>query len=125
MARKGTGMRKRASVATAMAIGLLLALAAVAPGARQVVRAGNLFLADNGGIFPSALPRHESVPVSAHLEGEIGTLDGTHPPAIESISLDIDKTIKVDAKGLPTCSYGQIQSRETSVAKRVCGDAIL
>jgi len=118
-------MRKRASVATATAIGLLLALAAVAPGARQVVRAGNLFLADNGGIFPSTLPRHESVPVSARLEGEIGTLDGTHPPAIESVSLDIDKTIEVDAKGLPTCSYGQIQSRETSAAKRVCGDAIL
>jgi hypothetical protein len=118
-------MRKRATVAIVIATGLVLALAAVAPAARQVVHAGNLFLADNGGIFPSVLPKHGSAPVRARLEGEIGTLDGTHPPAIETIALDIDKTIGVDARGLPTCRYGQIQSRETSLAKRVCQGAII
>ncbi|MET0557346.1 MAG: hypothetical protein ABW065_01565 [Solirubrobacterales bacterium] len=118
-------MRKRTTCVAAIAIGLLLLPAAVAPAARQVVRAGNLFLADNGGIFPSVLPKHGGAPVSARLEGEIGTLDGSHPPAVETIALDVDRTIELDARGLPTCRFGQIQSRETFLAKRACRDAII
>lgn len=118
-------MRSRVTYATAIAVGILLAFAAVASAGRQVVRAGNLFLADNGGISPSVLPRHESAPVTARLEGEIGTLDGTHPPAVKTVTIDVDKTIQVNAKGLPACSYGEIQARETSLAKKACGDAIV
>lgn len=118
-------MRKRAIWVTVLAVGLLLAFTAIAPAARQVVRAGNLFLADNGGISPTALPKHESVPITAHLEGEIGTADGSHPPAVQTITVDVDKTIQVNAKGLPSCKYSDIQSRETSLAKKACKDAII
>lgn len=118
-------MKRKALYAAVVAVGLALACAAAAPAARQVVRAGNLFLVDNGGISPSALPRHESVPITARLEGEIGTVDGTHPPAVQTITVDVDRTIQVNAKGLPSCKYSDIQSRETSLAKKACGEAII
>ncbi|HWA55067.1 MAG TPA: hypothetical protein VG816_12940 [Solirubrobacterales bacterium] len=105
--------------------GFALAFAATAVGKRQVVHAGNLFLADDGGISPSALPRHEAAPIVAHLKGEIGTLDGSHPPAVRTVDLDVDKTIAVDAKGLPVCKQSQIEARETAVAKKVCGKALV
>jgi hypothetical protein len=111
--------------AVAAGLLLLLGLATAAVAARQEVRAGNLFLVDNGGVFPKALPKHEDAPASARLEGEIGTIDGTHPPAVRTVTIEVDKTIQVDAKGLPVCRFSQIEARETSMAKKACADAIV
>ncbi len=55
----------------------------------------------------------------------LGTVDGTHPPALRHVEADIDKTIRLDAAGLPTCSPDQLQARSTADAKRACGDAIV
>jgi hypothetical protein len=111
------------------AVGILAAFALIfaasALAKREVVRVGNLFLADNGGISPSKLPRHEQAPISAHIHGEIGTTDGSHPPAVETITLDIDKTIQVNAKGLPVCTEGRLEARPTAAAKSACSASIV
>ena len=73
---------RKLTCAVVLAIALALALAAVAPGSRHVVRVGNLWLADDGGIAPSKLPRHGYAPITARLIGEIGTVDGSHPPPV-------------------------------------------
>jgi len=111
--------------AAVLTAALTLVFANVAFGSREVVRTGELYLADNGGISPSKLPRHGSAPITAHLIGEIGTVDGSHPPAVRSVELDIDKTIGIDAVGLPACRANQIEARSTKNAKRACGDAIV
>jgi hypothetical protein len=111
--------------AIVLALLLLACGAAPAGAAREVVHLGDLFLADDGGITPSALPRHGSAPIDAHLEAEIGTADGAHPPALQHIDLDIDRTIAIDAGGLPTCRLGQIEATSSSAARRACGDAII
>jgi hypothetical protein len=110
-----------------LAAALSLVFAAVAPGSgdRKLWCVGNLCLADDGGISPLKLPRHGKAPVTARLHGEISTRDGSHPPAVETLDLEIDKTIGIDAVGLPACSVGQLQSRSTADAKRACGDAIV
>jgi len=110
---------------SAIVTSLALALAATALGSREVVRVGNLSLADNGGISPSTLPRHGSAPITARLIGEISTLDGSHPPALRSVELDVDKTIGIDAVGLPTCQEKQIESRDSAAAEHACPDAIV
>jgi hypothetical protein len=111
---------------TALALLLLLACGAgAATAAREEVRLGNLFLADDGGITPSALPRHGRAPITARLEAEIGTTDGSHPPALQHIDLDVDRSIAIDAGGLPTCRLGQLEATSTSTAKRACPDAII
>jgi hypothetical protein len=118
-------MKTNAISALAVLLLILACAAAPADAGREVVQLGNLFLADDGGITPSALPRHGSSPIDAHLEAEIGTTDGSHPPALHHIDLDVDRTIAIDAAGLPTCKLGQIQATSTSTAKRTCGDAIV
>lgn len=111
--------------AAALAAGLALIFATVAFGSREVVRAGNLYLADNGGISPSKLPKHGSVPITARLVGEIGTLDGSHPPALRTVALDVDRTIGIDAVGLPVCKARQIETRTSAAARGACGSAIV
>ena len=104
---------------------LTLIVAAGALAKPEVFRVGNLFLRDNGGISPSKLPRHEQAPVAAKINGEIGTTDGSHPPAVKSVIADFDKTIQVNAKGLPVCKEAQLVARASVDAKKACPDAIV
>lgn len=107
------------------AAALVLALASGASGKWEVVQAGNLVFGDNGGISPTKLPKHGFAPATARIIGKIGTADGTHPPALRHVELDIEKTIRLDVAGLPTCRPSQLQARSTTDAKRACGDAII
>jgi len=109
----------------AIAAGFVLVFAAAAFAKREVVQAGNLYLADNGGISPAKLPRHGSAPITARLIGEIGTVDGSHPPALQSLDVKIDKTIGIDAVGLPSCKAERVEARDTAAAKSACPSAIV
>jgi hypothetical protein len=113
----------RAGLAALATIALVLAGTALA--AKEVVHAGNLSLTDNGGISPYKLPAHGGAPATARLEAEVATLDGTHPPALQSVDLEVAKTIEVDAVGLPVCKATQVQATSSATARRVCGDALI
>jgi hypothetical protein len=110
-----------AALATAIAAGAALG----DRGTRQEHCAGVLCVVDNGGISPTALPKHGSAPVTARIEGEVKTSDGSHPAALQDLQADIDRTIEVDAVGLPTCKEKQLQATSSATAKKVCGDAIV
>jgi hypothetical protein len=124
-------MRNRLIRAAALAIGIAL-LVAVAAAARskdavrvEKVEAGNLILTDAGGISPQKLPRHKQVPITAQLHATIATKDGSHPPAARQLNIDFDRTLQVDAKGLPSCSAGKLEAQTTAGAKRACPGAIV
>ena len=109
-------------------LGLVLMSAAASGdlgGNKKEWCAGNICVTDDGGISPDKLPRRGKAPVTARLSGEIETRDGSHPPAVETLDLDIDRTIAIDAVGLPTCKAGQLQARNTADVKRACGDALV
>lgn len=118
-------MRKILIRTTVVMAGLVLIAAAAALAQPKEFQVGNLFLRDDGGISPARLPKQRPAPIAAHLKDKIGTLDGTHPPALASVVADFDKTIHVNAKGLPACRKGQLEARTTAAAKRACPDAII
>jgi len=118
-------MKRRLISLTILTAGLALIFVAAAFGSREVARVGNLVLTDNGGISPSALPRHEYAPITARVVGEIRTVDGSHPPALQSVALDVDRAIGINAVGLPVCKASQIEARATAAAKGACGSAIV
>lgn len=127
--REAGSMKRNLVYAATLAMGSALILAAVAfgdlAGNRKVTCAGDICIADDGGISPSALPKHRKAPITARLMGEISTRDNTHPPAIQSVDIDVDKTIGIDAVGLPTCRVGQLRSQTSAVAKHVCSSALV
>jgi len=118
-------MTKHLIRAAVVAAGLSLVAGTTALAKPHVIRAGNLFLSDDGGIFPSRLPRHSQMPILAHIDAEIGTADGSHPPAVRTLNIDFDKSIQVNAKGLPVCKEGQLEARTTVAAKKACPNAIV
>ncbi len=90
-----------------------------------VVRAGNLVLRINGGVAPKKLPKNRMAPITLRASGSIATVDGTQPPATRTVTIDFDKHGTINAKGLPVCRSGQLQSRDTKAAKKACPKAIV
>jgi hypothetical protein len=89
------------------------------------VTVGNIKVTTNGGFTPKALSKKTPQPIALTAEGKIETLDGSHPPALKEVILETDKNGFVDTKGIPVCSSGKLQSRDTSAAQKACPTAII
>jgi hypothetical protein len=122
-------MKKAMTAAAAvLAVAIGLGGLAVAKGGRPkptIVQAGNMVLGINGDVTPHSLPRHDLAPIGVWGSGNLSTLDGSHPPALEGASFDADRDAFVSVRGLPSCRVDQLQARATKAAEAVCGDAII
>jgi hypothetical protein len=90
-----------------------------------VVRSGNLVMTLDGNAAPTKLPKYKLTPVSFHASGKIETADGSHPPALREVALDVGKTAVIKANEFPTCSASQLQSRTTKQVESICKSAIV
>jgi hypothetical protein len=106
-----------------LALVMVLALGLVGAAVSGAVNNGNLRVLFNGNIGPKKLPRHGVAPVSVQMGGKIQTKDGTPPPRLAEIQLEINKHGVIDSKGLPTCALGALHNASDARAKRVCGPA--
>jgi len=112
-------------VVFSLALIVALVAAAVATARWTTVRVGNLVFKIEGRLAPRAFPRHEFAPASFRTRAEIATADGSHPPALREGIVYVDRNGTFDAHGLPVCTTGQLQARDTRAAKRACGNAII
>jgi hypothetical protein len=118
-------MRRKATAVVVLSVALALGVAALAGAAKTRIHVGNLVLTFGGTVSPQRMPKSEYVPVRTNVFGEIETDDGTHPSALRETVIDIDKDVKINAKGYPACEAGQLEAQDTDAAKKVCGKAIL
>jgi len=121
-------MRRHLMPALVMAAVLSLGVTAIASATQTTARVGNLVLTFGGNISPKQLPRNEYVPIASNVFGKIATSDSaTHPPpsAFRETVIDVDKDIRVNVKGYPTCSEGKLTARNTAAALKVCGNSVL
>lgn len=118
-------MRRNLMLALALAAALSLGVAAVASAVSTTLRAGDLVVTFGGSTSPKALSKTKYTPVTTNIFGKITTTDGTHAPAFREAVVDIDKDVKVNVKGYPSCKAGQLEARDTTAAKKVCGNTIL
>jgi hypothetical protein len=106
---------------------LLAVLAFVGAGASQaaVLQEGNLRVKFDADFNPHALPRQHPAPVQIKVSGSIGTTDGSHPPALRWLEVELNRAGKLAAAGLPVCSASRLQSTTTSQALSRCGPALI
>lgn len=120
-------MRKYLMLTMALAALIAVSVAGLATGAEKpvTVKAGNLEFTFNGGFKPSKLPKKKLAPITLTASGQIKTLDGTHPPALKEVVVETDKNGAINVKGLPKCTAGKLQSRDTTAAEKACPKAII
>jgi len=115
-------MRRKLMLGLAITAVLSLGVTAMASAlTKTTLRAGNLVVTFGGATSPAKLPRKSYAPVTTTIFGTVKTSDGTHPSAFREAIVDIDKDVKVNPKGYPSCKAGELEARNTKAAMKVCG----
>lgn len=103
---------------------LLIATGALAAGAAaEVVQSGDVRVAFHAEFAPHALPRERAAPISVEVEGKISTTDGSQPPPLKRLRLELTSAGKIDTEGLPSCRSAQLQTTSSELALQRCGRA--
>jgi hypothetical protein len=118
------GMGSRRRIVT---LGLLLilvgALAAVAHA--ETIQSGGLRVSFDAGFTPKALPRERPAPISVDFEGRISTTDGTQPPALNQLRVELNSAGEIETRGLAQCPTASLQSTSSDQALRRCHAALV
>jgi hypothetical protein len=89
----------------------------------EIAQEGNIQISFHGSIAPVKLPRKDLAPVGVQMGAKIKTTDGSTPPRLSEIILDINSHGVINSKGLPLCSLGKLSNSSAARARKVCGDA--
>jgi hypothetical protein len=103
----------------------VLALAAAAAAWATVEKQDNILVHFEAGFSPKALPRQTPAPIKVTIEGAVSTADGTHPPPLQWLEVELNRHGRLYTKGLPACSPALLQSTSTEDAKARCGSALV
>lgn len=114
------GMRRRLAT---LAL-LLVTTGSLAAGAHaEVVQSGDVRVNFHADFSPVALPRETAAPITVEVGGKITTTDGSHPPALRQMRVELNSAGKVESEGLPVCTASLLQSTNTATASSLCGKA--
>ncbi|HEV2857444.1 MAG TPA: hypothetical protein VGW80_03465 [Solirubrobacterales bacterium] len=101
----------------------LLALSAGAVAWAAVEKSGNVLVHFNAEFSPHSLPRQDPAPIEVTIKGGITTTDGSHPPPMQWLEIELNRNGRLYTKGLPSCSPALLQSTSSKEAKARCGRA--
>ncbi len=103
---------------------LVLAIAAAVAQA-EFSQEGTLRISFHGRFSPVALPRQKPAPITVDIEGGISTTDGSHPPPVQRVVLNLNRSGHIETAGLPSCSAASLQSATTEDALARCRRALV
>lgn len=109
----------------ALAAATLAALTAAVPALAETVRRGTLQVSVEGKLSPRRLPRDGSAPIAVSVGGKIATTDGTTPPQLRTMRIELNRHGRLDTRGLPLCRPAQIQPASTERALKACRSSLV
>lgn len=115
---------KKLVARTCLAVLPLLLLAGNLASA-EVEQVGNVRVSVDGKLSPRALPRKGTAPVSVEVGGQVSTTDGTTPPQLRELKIEINRHGHFDFTGLPSCKLAEIQPASDSRALANCRSALV
>jgi hypothetical protein len=113
------------AVKSALAVVCLLALTGATLAGAEIARKGTLQLTLTGELSPKTLPRSGDAPIAVTVGGKISTTDGTAPPQLKTLAIDLNRSGRIESKGLPLCPYSSIQPGSSSRALSACKAALV
>jgi hypothetical protein len=109
-----------------LAIGLLCGASAVAiADAPSIGFPPQISFRLNGHLSPVKLPKGRRTGIGARIDAKVSMEDGSHPPALEELILELDKNIAIDPIGLPTCRRRLLEDDNSQGAQLDCRDALV
>jgi hypothetical protein len=114
---------RRPRAILALGLSLLLALAALAQA--EVVQRANIRVKISGELVPKKLPRSGTAPIGVEVGGHIETTDGSPPPQLTTMAIELNREGKIDSKGLPVCPYDALEPASSARAIANCRPALV
>jgi hypothetical protein len=111
--------------AIAVVAATLLASAALSSAQTIYVEVGAVKTSFSASITPKALPKAKRVPIAVRMASKVVAKGGKHIPAIARAKIGIDRSLTIDASGVPACSEGQLENQTTEGAEAACPAAIV
>lgn len=115
-------MRRRLPI---FILAALVALSATAVAWATVQKSGRLLVRFDAEFSPHSLPRQVPAPIEVTIKGAISTADGSHPPPLKWLEVELNRHGRLYTKGLPSCSPSLLQSTSTAEANARCGKALI
>lgn len=115
-------MRRRPVIYALLA---LFAFVGATASQAEVLQNGNLRVKFDAEFDPHSLPRQKPASVQIKISGSIKTTDGTHPPPLRWLEIELNRNGKLATAGLPVCSAPLLQSTTTEQAFDRCGSAVV
>ena len=109
----------------AVTAAILAALTTAALAGAESTRKGNLQLTLTGELAPKALPRSGDAPIAVTVGGKITTTDGSAPPKLKTLAIDLNSSGRIDSQGLPVCPISSIQPGSSSRALDACRPSLV
>ena len=105
---------------------LLTAVGAFAAVARaETIQSGDVRVNFKADFTPKSLPRERPAPITVDFEGRISTTDGTHPPALNQLTVELNSAGQIDTRGLAKCATAALQATSSAVALARCRPALV
>lgn len=106
---------------------LAAAVALVAAASAYAIRAeiGKTVVSATAELQPRELPAHGGAPVTLSTTTRINTKDGSLPPALKTLTFELDKNGFVETKGLPTCTLAKLEGTTPQQARSRCAKALV
>jgi hypothetical protein len=114
---------RRRFVTLALLLTVVGALAAVARA--ETIQSGDVRVNFQADFTPKALPRERPAPIAVDFEGRISTTDGTHPPALDKLRIELNSAGEVDTRGLTKCPTSALQATSSDLALARCRRALV
>ncbi len=108
-----------------LVIGLVAASATIAQATTETKVKGTLVTTVSAKLSPHRLPRSGRAPVAVSLGWKVSTSDGSEPPSLKKLRIEINKNGILDPTGLPVCPYNKIQPASTERALRSCRSSLV
>jgi hypothetical protein len=106
-------------------VGLLSGPSAVMAGGASIGFPPQISFRFNGHFSPVKLPKGQRVGVGVRVDVKVRMEDGSHPPALRELILELDKNIAIDPIGLPTCLRRVLADDTSRGAELDCHDALV
>lgn len=113
---------RRSPIALAL---IALAASSLSPAGAAVNQQEGLRVGFDASIAPRALPRDHPAPITVRLGGSISAVDGSRPPALQELSIAVNRAGRLSTKGLPTCTASALQQTTTEAALAACPGALV
>jgi hypothetical protein len=97
----------------------------VALAQAEIVGKGTLRLSLSGKLSPRGLPRDGTAPIAVSIGGQVETTDGSAPPQLKTMRIEVNRNGRFDYAGLPICAYSRIQPATTTRALTACRSSLV